>query len=156
MTCYRSRDNWHSYVKDNLNALELEELTTHLTRCPECRRLAAGIQETAVILASSRVILPPPASIKLNVMIAIDKNKYKKENTSHRFEVKNWGLSMVATGLLLLALNLTSLTPNFLSGQVGELNNQIGKQMAHPFDNMRQSAYAAVGKLEALMTSQQK
>jgi len=155
MTCYRSRDNWHSYVKDSLNALELEELTAHLTRCPECRRLAAGIQETAVILASSRVILHP-ASIKLNVMIAIDKNKYKKDSPSHRFEVKNWGLSMVATGLLLLALNLTSLTPNFQSGQVAEVNNQIGKQMAHPFDNMSQSAYAAVVKLEALMTSHQK
>lgn len=156
MTCYRSRDNWHSYVKNSLNEAELEGLATHLTHCPECQDIVSVIQETAGILARSRVILSPPAAIKLNVMMAIDKNRYKKVSSSHLFELKNWGFSMVAGGLLLLALNLTSLVPNFESGQIAELNNQIGKQIAHPFDKISQAAYSAIAKIEAITISPHK
>ena len=156
MICYRSRNNWHSYVKNSLNEAELEGMTTHLTHCPECRDIVSIIQETASTLAKSRVILSPPAAIKLNVMMAIDKSKYKKVSSSYLFELRNWGFSMVAGGLLLLALNLTPLAPNFGSGQVAELNSQIGKQIAHPFDKMSQAAYAAIVKIETLTLSPQK
>ena len=156
MTCYRSRDNWHSYVKNSLNEAELESMATHLTHCPECWDIVSVIQETTGILAKSRVILSPPAAIKINVMMAIDKNRYQKASSTHRLELKNWGLSMVAGGLLLLALNLTSLVPNFESGQVAELNSQIGKQIAQPFEKMRQAAYAAIVKLETITISPQK
>lgn len=156
MTCYRSRDNWHSYVKNSLNEAKLEGMATHLTHCSECRDIVSVIQETAGILAKSRVILSPPAAIKLNVMMAIDKNRYKKVSSSHLFELKNWGISMVAGGLLLLTLNLTSLAPNFESGQVAELNSQIGEQIAHPFDKMGQAAYAAILKIETITISPQK
>lgn len=156
MTCYRSRDNWHSYVKNSLNEAELEGMSTHLTHCSECRELVSVIQETAGILAKIRITLSPPAAIKLNVMMAIDKNRYKNVNSSSLFELKNWGLSMVAAGLLLLALNLTSLAPNFESGQVVKLNSLIGKQIAHPFDKISQATHAAIVKIEALTLSPQK
>ena len=156
MTCYLSRDNWHSYVKNSLNEAELEKMSTHLTHCPECRDIVSVIQETAGILAKSRIILSPPAAIKINVMMTIDKNRYKKVSSSHLFELKNWGFSMVAGGLLLLALNLTSLTPNFESGQVTELNSQIGEQIAHPFEKMSQAAYAAIVKIETITISPHK
>ena len=155
MTCYRSRSNWHSYVKNSLDEVELHELTTHLKKCPECRDTVAVIQKTADILAGSRAIHRPPVDIKINVMQAIDKNRYKKgTNSPHPFELKNWGLSMVATGLLLFALNLTSLAPNFESGQVAELNIEIGKQIAIPFGKMSQAAHDALGKIESLTLSQ--
>lgn len=147
MTCYRSRDNWHSYVKHSLNEVELEEMATHLRHCPECCEIVSTIQETAGLLAKNRIILHPPQGIKLNVMMAIDKNKYKGISSPHLFEIKNWGFSMVAGGLLLLALNLSSLTPNFESGQVTELNSQIGQQIAHPFDKMSQAANAVIVKI---------
>lgn len=156
MTCYRSRDDWHSYIKHCLKEAELEEMFTHLTHCPECRDIVSTIQETAGLLAKSRVNLRPPAEIKLNVMKAIDKNRYKKVSSPHLFELKNWGFSMVAGGLLLLALNLTSLAPNFESGQVAALNNQIGKQIAHPFEKMSQAAYEAIVKIETITISPQK
>jgi len=89
-------------------------------------------------------------------MLAINKNKYKKVTSSPVFELKNWGLSMVAGGVLLLALNLTSLAPNFESGQVVDLNNQIGQQIVRPFDQMKQAAYTAMMKLETIELSPQK
>lgn len=161
MTCYRSKDNWHSYVKNSLNEAELNGLADHLTQCPECRKLVSVIQETERLLAKSRVTLCPPASLKLNVMMAIDKNRYKETssysfpqtqksaNADQRFGLNNWGLSMIAAGLLLLALNLTSLAPNFESGQFVELNSQIGKQLAHPFDKMRQAFGGVIVKIES-------
>ena len=156
MTCYRSQGGWHSYVKNCLSEEELEAMATHLTHCPECRDLVSIIQETNGILAKSRVILPPPDTIKLNVMMAIEKDKYKKVSYSPVFELKNWGFSMVAGGLLLLALNLTSLTPNFESGQVAKLNSQFGQQIAHPFDKMGQAASAAIIKIETITILPQK
>ena len=156
MTCYRSRDNWHSYVKNSLDEADLESMTTHLSHCPNCRDIVSAIQETADLLAKSRIILSPPAGIKLNVMMAIDKERYKKVSSSHLFELKNWGFSMVAGGLLLLVLNLTSLTPNFESGQIAALNTQIGKQIAHPFENMSQATDAAIVKIETITKSTQK
>ena len=156
MSCYRSRDNWHSYVKNSLNEAEMAYMTTHLTHCSECRNIVSVIHETASQLEKSRIILSPPAAIKINVMMAIDKNRYKKVNSSHLFELKNWGFSMVAGGLLLLALNFTSLTPNFESGQVAEINSRIGKQIAYPFEQMSQAANAAIEKLETITISPQK
>ena len=150
MICYRSRNNWHSYVKNSLNEAELEEMAIHLRHCPECREIVSTIQETAGLLAKSRINLRPPQELKLNVMLAIDKNRYKKVSSPHLFEIKNWGFSMVAGGLLLLALNLSSLTPNFESGQVTELNSQIGQQIAHPFDKISQAANAVIVKIETI------
>lgn len=155
MTCYRSQSNWHSYVNNSLDQVELRELTSHLTKCPECRDIVSVIQTTASLFAESRAVLRPPVDIKINVMKAINHNRYKKStNSSHLFELKNWGLSMVAAGLLLFALNLTSLTPNFESGQVAELNIEIGKQITIPFGKMTQAAHDALGKIEALTLSQ--
>ena len=154
MTCYRSRSNWHSYVKNSLDEVELNELTAHLTKCSECRKIVSVIQKTADILAESRAVHIPPVAIKINVMQGIDKSRYKKgENSSHLFELRNWGLSMVAAGLLLFALNLTSLTPNFENGRVAELNIEIGRKIAIPFDKMSEVAHDALGQIEALTLS---
>ncbi|HWQ40612.1 MAG TPA: hypothetical protein VN456_01080 [Desulfosporosinus sp.] len=249
MTCYRSQDNWHSYVKNSMNAAELDEMTSHLAHCSECQNTVSLIQETAGFLAKSRADLIPPSTIKINVMMAIDKDRYKENlagaephegdrlvaliprtlssrykenlagaesrdgdrlvaliprtpssrykenlagaesrdgdrlvalmprtlssrykenladsepqartcaNSSHYFELKNWGLSMVAAGLLLFTLNLTSLTPNFGISHVAELNSDLGRQIALPFDKMSQVAHDALGKIESLTLSQPK
>ena len=168
MTCYRSRDNWHSYVKNSLSEAELNEITDHLKLCFECQNTVSLIQETAGILAKSRVDLSPPSTIKINVMMGIDKNRYKENlagaepqarncaNSSHHLELKNWGLSMVAAGLLLFTLNLTSLPPNFKISHVAELNSELGKQIALPFDKMSQITHDALGKIESLTLYQPK
>ena len=78
MTCYRSRSNWHSYVKNSLNEAELDEMTIHLAHCYECQDIVSVIQETASTFAKSRVVLSPPLDIKINVMMTIDKNRYKE------------------------------------------------------------------------------
>lgn len=159
MTCYRSRDNWHSYVKTSLSEEELDEMTSHLADCPECQDVVSVIQETREGLAKSRVNFHPPAAIKINVMMAIAENQYKDNlpnpNSFHLFELKNWGFSMIAAGILLFALNLTSLTPDFEANQMTELHT-LSKQLAIPFDKMSQVANDALGKIESLTWSERK
>lgn len=188
MTCYRSRDDWHSYVKNSLDDAELHEMTAHLLHCSECQNAVVLIQKTVNILVKGRFVLNPPADIKTNVMMAIDKNRYKENlayvkpqaqkktlgytntsqnlnfetgfkkgsRSSHLFDLKNWGISMVAAGLLLFALNLTSLAHNFESIQVAEFNSELGKQMAIPFDKMSRAAHNAFGEIESLTLYQPK
>lgn len=149
MTCYRNQSNWHSYVKNSLNEAELHEMTAHLMLCSECQSIVSAIQETADTFVNSRAILIPPLEIKLNVMMAIDKHKYQKStNSSHLFELKNWGLSMLAAGLLLFTLNITLLAPSFKSNQGNDLNSVLGKQIALPFDTMSQVADAMLREID--------
>jgi len=188
MTCYRSLDDWHSYVKNSLDEVELHEMKTHLLHCPECHNTVALIQETASTLVKGRIVLNPPVDIKTNVMMTIDKNRYERNSacfkpqeqtktlgytyahsnskvetwfkkgakSSHLFELKNWGISMVAAGILLFALNLTSLVPNYECRQVAEFNSELGKQMALPFGKMSEAAHDAFGKIQSLTLSQPK
>jgi len=160
MPCYRSRDNWHSYVKKSLSETELDEMTSHLDHCSECHDVVSVIQETVCSLTKSRVDFLPPTAIKINIMMAIDKNRYVENspsaNSSQFFALKNWGLSMIAAGLLLFALNLTSLTPNFKAGQMDELHMELNKQITIPFDKMSQVANDALGKIESLIRSKHK
>lgn len=154
MTCYRSQDNWHSYVKNCLTEVELDEMTSHLAHCPKCRDVVSVIQETVSSLAKTRVNFCPPTVVKTNVMMAIDTNLYSENfssvNSSHLFALRNWGFSMIAAGILLFALNLASLTPNFEAGQMKELHIELNKQMTIPFDKMGQVANDALEKIESL------
>ena len=157
MTCYRSQSNWHSYVKNSLNEIEQREMTSHLLLCPECQSIVTAIRKTTATFVKGRTILTPPLDVKLNVMLSINKHKYTvSANSSHLFELKNWGLSMLAAGLLLFALNLTSLSPSFEGNQVAELNSVLGKQITFPFDKMSQAAHAALHEIDSLTTSQPK
>lgn len=143
MTCYRSRDSWHSYVKHCLSEKDLNEMTSHLSHCPECREIVFDIRKTFDKLSKNKVTLNPPLDIKVNIMEAIDKNRYKQNlvsiNTFRLFELRNWGLSMIAAGVFLFALNLTSLNPITRTEEMNELH-ELSKQIAIPLDKMSQAA----------------
>jgi len=157
MTCYRSQSNWHSYVKKSLDEDELREMTVHLRQCSECRSIVSDIRETASTFVNNRMILIPPIEIKLNVMTTINKDKYKPcTNSTHLLEMKNWGLSLLATGILLFALNATSLAPHLESTQVSDLNSAVGKQIALPFTKMSQTVHAALRVIDSLTADQLK
>lgn len=153
MTCYRNRDNWHSYVKNSLSEAELDEMASHLTHCPECRDVVSVIQKTVGSFAKTRINFRPPPEIKINVMMAIDKKLYVETMPSahsfYLFSLRNWGFSMIAAGILLFALNLTSL-PDFQTGQMNKLHSELNKQMTVPFDKMGQVANDALEKIESL------
>lgn len=154
MTCYRSRDNWHSYVKQSLSEKELNEMASHLENCSECRSIVTSIQETLNSLAKCQVSLPPPMEIKINVMKAIDKNLYLDKvvmvKSFHLLQLRNWGISMIAAGVLLIAMNLTTLNPSFEAAQMNGLQSELSNQITLPFDKMSKAADNLREKIESL------
>jgi hypothetical protein len=150
MTCYRIQGDWHSYVKKSLSELELHEMSTHLARCSQCHDIVSSIMETSYILTNCRTVPSCPTDIKLNVMSAINKSKYKKGVSHTLFALKNLGLSMVAAGLILFAINLTPLPFSLENRQVFDINNYIGRQLAMPFDRIGLGAHEALGKIDSL------
>ena len=152
MACLRSRDNWHSYVKKSLSAAELQEMSMHLEHCAQCREIVSDIRETSTFLASNRVFLVPPGEIHLNIMQAIDKTKYQKGIGFSRLSlsIRHLGFSLLSAGFILLAINLNTAAWGFESVQMADMNFQIGKQIALPFDHMGQAVSVAVEKIGAL------
>ncbi|AFM40094.1 hypothetical protein Desaci_1055 [Desulfosporosinus acidiphilus SJ4] len=179
MTCYLSKDDWHSYYKKSLSKSKLEEMSNHLALCLECRNNLLQIQETANVLAAGRTALTPPEDLKLNIMKAIDKHKYQikpssiekceqQPSTAHRnldtyddghphktansplFELRNWGFSMVAAGFLLFTLNLSPLTHYLTNTQVALLNNELNKQIALPLNRINQLTHTLITKIDSL------
>lgn len=164
MTCYLNKDDWHSYYQKSLDRQTLDEMSNHLAQCPECQNILWQIQETAKLLAKGRINLNPPPDLKLNIMEAINRSRYqagsnkelpqKETASSHHFELRNWGFSMMAAGFLLFALNLSSLSPNLMTTQVTQLDSGFSKQIILPFTRMNQLAHTLLIKIDALTDSQ--
>lgn len=152
MTCFRSRDRWHCYVRKSLSAKEMQEMAAHLEQCGECRARVSAIQETAGFLAGARVDLTPPATIKIHVMAAIDQTKYKTETGFPRLNQssKQLGFSLLAAGLILLAINVTPAVRSLESGRIGDPNGQIGRQIELPFTHLGQVLSVAVERFGTL------
>lgn len=150
MTCHRIRDNWHSYVKNSMNDEEFSEMTNHLANCPECLNTVSVIRNTLASFAQNQAVLLPPVSIKIKVMENINKHKYKKAVVPQSFELKNWGFSMIASGLILFVLNLSPAIPSFLSHQVTDLNLKIGRQITLPLEKMGLATHAVLEGIETL------
>jgi len=150
MTCRRSRDEWHSYVKSSLSELEMQEMTIHLTGCSECREIVLDIRETLGFLAKNLVAPAPPIDMKISIMAAITPNKYRRKYPRYPVELKTWGLSMVAAGLILFVVNLSPLAANFNSTSSFGFTSQIGWILTQPFNSMGRAADAVLGKVENL------
>lgn len=163
MTCYQSRRDWHSYVKESLPEIELKELSDHLQNCSECREIIININETSKLLAQSHTLVIPPIDLKINVMLRIDKNKYRPNPfiqkfgaSLHLLDLKNWGFSLVAAGVLLFAFNLTPFFPYLESNSLLQFNSEVGKKISLPFDQMSHIAQTTLEKIEALTKSKPK
>ncbi|KLU61090.1 hypothetical protein CEB3_c26600 [Peptococcaceae bacterium CEB3] len=156
MTCFRSRARWHRYVRKSLSAAEMRKMAAHLEKCGECRARLAAIQETADFLAGARVDLMPPGTIKINVMAAIDQTKYKTETGFPRLSQssKQLGLSLLAAGLILLAINLPPVVRSLESGRISDPNGQIGRQIELPFTHLGEVLSVAVEKFGTISFGQ--
>lgn len=148
MTCHRIRDNWHSYVKNSLHKDEQTEMTNHLAHCPECQATVSFIRGTSLTFVENQTMLCPPSSIKINVMAAIDKHKYKKGAAPQLLDLQNWGFSMIAAGLIIFVINLSPLAPYFASRHVANLNGNISKRIALPFEKIGLATHTALKKVE--------
>lgn len=141
MCCNEYRNSLHEYASGKLSELEGYKTARHLKSCDKCRREVEEIRKLKAFLQSDhKEALTPPADLKAGIMASINLNKYKKVHRNTIGELANWGMSLVAAGLILLFINVTP-TDNIMRVQ-NELNNtkeNITEKISQPFSSINRS-----------------
>ncbi|MGI6584778.1 MAG: hypothetical protein GX301_02815 [Gracilibacteraceae bacterium] len=107
MCCDENRKMLHEYALGKLSELESHAVAKHLKSCDRCRRELAEIKELKAFLKSDiQKNIRLPADLKFSIMSSIDLKRYKKSYKNTLGELANWGMSLVAAGLILLILNM--------------------------------------------------
>lgn len=106
MSCDEYRNILHEYASGSLSELEHHAAAKHIKSCSRCRREVEEITKLKAILKSgSQDVIIPPADLKSEIMASINPKKYKKVHKNTMGELANWGMSLVAAGLILLLIN---------------------------------------------------
>lgn len=126
MCCNECKNSLHEYASGKLSELEHHAIARHLKTCEKCRRELEEIGAMKAILKSGfQDNMMPPMDLKSGIMASINLNKYKKTYKSTLGELANWGMSLVAAGLILLIMN------------VAPVDNMV--QVQNDWDNTKQS-----------------
>ena len=142
MDCDKYKYNLHSFADGSLNDIENKAIIKHIKVCERCKKEVGEIREIRRLLkCCSESVVFPPIDLKSSIMSSINLRKYKKVCMVTLGELKNWGMSFVAAGLILLLLNLTP-TDNSTRMQI-ETNVRrinITENMTRPLSFINQSA----------------
>lgn len=107
MCCNEVRYNLHEYASGKLNELESHAAAKHLKSCDKCRRELEEIRVMRDFLKSGfQSSITPPLDLKAGIMASINLRRYKRAYKNALGELKNWGMSLVAAGLILFFLSM--------------------------------------------------
>jgi anti-sigma factor RsiW len=140
MCCSEYRNSLHEYASGRLSELECHAIARHLKTCDKCRSEVEEIKGMKVFLKSGfQENLMPPMDLKSGIMASIDLKKYKKVYKNTLGELANWGMSLVAAGLILLFINVAPVD-NIAQVQNGWDNTKenITEKINHPFSSLNQ------------------
>lgn len=140
MRCNEYRNNLHEYAKGKLCELESRATAKHLKTCDECRKELEEIKELKALLMSGfQESMMPPMDLKSSIMASINLKKYKKANKNNWGELANWGMSLVAAGLILLLINVTPME-NILRAQNewDDTKENITQKIYQPFSSINE------------------
>ena len=108
MCCNEYRYDLHEYSTGKLSELESHAIARHLKSCDKCRRELEEIKEIKELFKlSSQENALLPMDLKSGIMASINLDKYRKVYKNTLGELANWGMSLVAAGLILLLVNVT-------------------------------------------------
>ena len=108
MCCNEYRNSLHEYASGKLSELESRAISKHIKSCDKCRSELEEIKEMKAFLKlGAQENVMPPIDLKAGIMASINLNKYKKVYKNTLGELANWGMSLVAAGLILLFINVT-------------------------------------------------
>jgi len=138
MCCNEYRYNLHEYSTGTLNELESHAIARHLKSCEKCRRELQEIRDIKNILKpGTEDMVLPPADLKSSIMKSVNLKKYIASHRNTIGELANWGMSLVAAGLILLLLNASP------AGNMVQVRNDwdtrrenIGEKLHQPFSSI--------------------
>lgn len=112
MNCKRHKISMYSYEKENIRGFEKEIIREHIKECKECKNELWEIKAIKEIFSQSLQKVQPPNDIKSNILSSINLNKYNYGKRMKSFA--SIGTSMVVAGILLMILNYSGCTNNYL------------------------------------------
>ncbi len=140
MCCSEYRNSLHEYASGGLSELECHAIARHLKACDKCRREVEEIKEMKAFLKPGfQENVMPPMDLKSGIMASINLKRYKKAYKNTLGELANWGMSLVAAGLILLFINAAP-TENIVNVQ-NEWDNtkqNITQKIYHPFSSINE------------------
>lgn len=152
MCCNDYKYNLHEYSTGQLNELERHAVAKHLKSCEKCRRELEEISELKAFLKPMPGEVPiTPMDLKADIMGSISPKRYKSVYQSTLGELANWGMSLVAAGLILLLVNVTP------AGNLGRVHNgfdingqSIEKKISQPFSTINKGFYKFTSRITEL------
>lgn len=134
MNCKIYKEMLHSYVSNELNPFEREEINKHLESCLYCRREHEEILQLKRIAAELKPQSFQLDDLKAGILAAI--TPLKPKITTYDIKVI-WrlGASLVACGVLALYLNFSSvgIPSSTEASQRNENIKQFGQKLSQPF-----------------------
>ena len=139
MCCDENRKMLHEYASGKLSELESHAVAKHLKSCDRCRRELAEIKELKAFLKSDiQKNIRLPADLKFSIMSSIDLKRYKKSYKNTLGELANWGMSLVAAGLILLILNMAPREDLVrVQNDVYNTGENITKRISQPLSSIK-------------------
>jgi anti-sigma factor RsiW len=134
MNCKIYKELLHSYVGNELNPFEREEMDKHLEGCLSCRRAYEEILQLKRIAAELKPQGFQLTGLKAGILAAITPLKPKVPTYDIKV-VWRLGASLVACGVLALYLNFSSagILPNAEAIQENQSIKQFGQKLSQPF-----------------------
>ncbi len=151
MCCSEYRNSLHEYVSGGLSELESHAIARHLKTCDRCRSELDEIIGMKAFLKSGFQENVAPMNLKSEIMASINLKKYKKAYKNTLGELANWGMSLVAAGLILLFINVAPVE-NIEQVQSGWDNTKenISQKIYHPFSSINEGLDKFTRKISEL------
>lgn len=133
MSCKTYKSMLHSYVGNELSDLEESLMRRHLEDCRDCRQEILEIKRLQNLMPQIKEKPIYLAEIKGNVMAAIKSSKAVRTVMYDSKVLWHMGISMIACGLLVFAMNFIPMTGEFASGSHNSSFAQhVGQKLVQP------------------------
>jgi hypothetical protein len=152
MCCNEYKNSLHEYASGKLSELEGHAVAKHLKTCDKCRRELEEIKQMKAFLKFSlQESMAPDSGLKSSIMASINLKKYKKASKNSWGELANWGMSLVAAGLILLFVNVAP-ADNMVQVQNdwNSTKESISESMHLPFSRINEGFGTFTAKITEL------
>lgn len=138
MECREALKNMDKFLEGRLTDIEEHSLKKHLEKCKKCSKEYEETKQLFNLLLNHKIVLPP-LDFTQKIMSRI--HHYNETKKSNYKNIRNWGISFVAAGILIILLNVASVryTINDFTSDVYTGVMQINHKILSPIIRIQDS-----------------
>lgn len=139
LLCSRVRKSLHSYAAGEKEGLEYFLIKEHLDNCSSCKAEYERTLEIKSILSNMGRNIAVPCSLVVNIMEAIDLEKYKAIGIYALNNLRNLGISLIAAGLIISVFSISPYMGCFDRNFIGRSMAKVQESIIKPFEILNNS-----------------